>query len=185
MPRRFGFWALLVVSTVWAQGCAHTPIESANSSLNELHNKLQGNWKCHIAFDDPPVFVIADSILVISENQMIEKGLGKFEIKDSNQQGYTTSEVETKQNYVLIDNQNYSYTPTAFRSKIIESSNNSVGNILIQIEQNVNKEILQKIHDKTEKKERFLLTNDNSLTLFGTEPKPSDAPQTCTRIQKP
>ena len=184
MSNRFGFWTLLIASALWAQGCAHTRVGPNSSSLSDIHKKLQGSWKCHLTINDPPIFVTADSVLVIGKDQMLEKGLGKFEIRAPNQRGHTRSEVEIEQTYVLIDNQHYSYIPTAFHSKIIESSNNTVGNTLIQIEQGVNKKTLQKIRDKTQKTERFLFTDDNSLILFGTESNPPHEPQTCTRIQK-
>lgn len=42
MPRRLGFWTLLITSTLWVQGCAHN-IEKQQKSIQQ---KLIGTWSC-------------------------------------------------------------------------------------------------------------------------------------------
>ena len=46
MPRRFGFWALLITSALWAQGCAHTSSVIDTTQRKSLEDLFIGTWSC-------------------------------------------------------------------------------------------------------------------------------------------
>ena len=99
MPRRFGFWTLLVVSTAWAQGCTTTP----NTKMEQIkHDLLIGKWDCSYTYQSEFGSINYDVVREFSTNKMHDMVYIKFNFLDPKDTAILS--VDEMSNYSLNNN---------------------------------------------------------------------------------
>ena len=105
MSNRFGFWTLLIASTLWTQGCTHTSHPFSDSTPH----KLLGAWECSVTTQTgnqlTTISIDTRSTLYFSETQMISEGISTLELtpKTSNSVSQVTLRHKYIANYQLLD----------------------------------------------------------------------------------
>ena len=174
MPRRLGFWTLLITSTLCAQGCAHTTNSATNNSLANVHKELQGVWLCSSEFSlAPKVKGHIESKMTFSPEQMVEQGT--FRIDDQTKEpGFGVFEGEAIDTYSLINDSSYSWTPIKYDLEYKASSKNNTGlaiSLFVAMDTSKQKQAIK----NRERNIKYFSLDKNSLILKeSTEPNATE-----------